>query len=254
MARQEGLIKLRGKIGDLSFYKDKNNGYQARMKGGPTKEQINSDPRFQRTRENGQEFGRAIQTAKQLRDMIREHLAQVGDPQFSNRLTARMRAIIQADTINARGERAVLLDNLPMIKGMECNLGSQLGNVFFVDVAPAYDRQTGEGTLAMPDFLAKTKVKGLEGATHVQVLLVALEFDPANPEAKAIDVVRSSYIDIGKSDNTNAETLTVEVQPQANSAVITLMGLSYYQLVNGGYYPLANGMYNALTFVEVYVP
>ncbi len=254
MARQEGLIKLKGKIGDLSFYKDKRNGYQARMKGGPTKEQISSDPRFQRTRENGLEFGRAIQTSKQLRDMIREHLQQVGDPQFSNRLTARMRAIIQADTVNARGERVVLLDNLAMINGMECNLGSQLGNVFFVEATPVYDRQTGEGTLALPDFLAKTKIKGLEGATHVQVLLVVLEFDPADPEAKAVGVARSTYIDIGKSDDTDAETLTVQVQPQAGSAVITLMGISYYQFVNGGYYPLANGMYNALTFKAVDMP
>ncbi|WP_262708103.1 hypothetical protein [Brumimicrobium glaciale] len=33
MARQKGIIKLTGKIGDLSFYKSKD-GYLAREKGG----------------------------------------------------------------------------------------------------------------------------------------------------------------------------------------------------------------------------
>ena len=33
MARQKGIIKLKGKIGDLSFYKTKD-GYLAREKGG----------------------------------------------------------------------------------------------------------------------------------------------------------------------------------------------------------------------------
>ena len=33
MAKQEGLIKLKGTVGDLSFYKTKD-GHLARMKGG----------------------------------------------------------------------------------------------------------------------------------------------------------------------------------------------------------------------------
>lgn len=101
MARQVSLVKFEGKIGDLSFYKDKR-GYQARMKGGPSKEQINSDPRFQRTKENGQEFGRAANASKKLREQLCEVLSQGSDAAFSNRLTGRMNRVLRADEINGR--------------------------------------------------------------------------------------------------------------------------------------------------------
>jgi hypothetical protein len=64
MARVESLIKLNGTIGDLSFYKSKSVGYQARMKTGVSGDRIANDPAFARTRENGSEFGRAQQEGK----------------------------------------------------------------------------------------------------------------------------------------------------------------------------------------------
>lgn len=58
MARQKGIIKLKGTIGDITFYKSQD-GYLTREKGGVEASRIASDPAFQRTRENGAEFGRA---------------------------------------------------------------------------------------------------------------------------------------------------------------------------------------------------
>lgn len=58
MARQKGIIKLKGTIGDITFYKTQD-GHLAREKGGIDASRIKSDPAFQRTRENGSEFGRA---------------------------------------------------------------------------------------------------------------------------------------------------------------------------------------------------
>ena len=47
MARQKGIIKLKGTIGDVSFYKTKD-GYLAREKGGVDGDRIKNDPAFQR--------------------------------------------------------------------------------------------------------------------------------------------------------------------------------------------------------------
>ena len=55
MARQKGIIKLKGTIGDITFYKTQD-GHLAREKGGIDASRIASDPAFQRTRENGSEF------------------------------------------------------------------------------------------------------------------------------------------------------------------------------------------------------
>ena len=43
MARQAGIIKLKGKVGDMSFYKTKD-GYLAREKGGVDKDRLFSGP------------------------------------------------------------------------------------------------------------------------------------------------------------------------------------------------------------------
>jgi hypothetical protein len=51
MARQKGIIKLKGTIGDITFYKTQD-GHLAREKGGIDASRIASDPAFQRTREN----------------------------------------------------------------------------------------------------------------------------------------------------------------------------------------------------------
>ncbi|WP_118193074.1 hypothetical protein [Albibacterium indicum] len=57
MARQSGIIKLKGIIWDITFYKSKD-GYLARQKGGVDKERFHNDPKFQRTRENAAKFAR----------------------------------------------------------------------------------------------------------------------------------------------------------------------------------------------------
>ena len=49
MARQKGIIKLKGKIGDISFYKTQD-GHLAREKGGVDASRIANDPAFIRTR------------------------------------------------------------------------------------------------------------------------------------------------------------------------------------------------------------
>ncbi len=63
MARQGGLLKVVGKLDDLSFYKSAD-GFLVRTKGGVSADRINSDPTFQRTRENNAEFGMSAGAGK----------------------------------------------------------------------------------------------------------------------------------------------------------------------------------------------
>jgi len=70
MAKQTGIIRLKGTIGGISFYKTAD-GHLAREKGGVDASRIKNDPAFQRTRENGAEFGAAGRGGKTLRNAIR---------------------------------------------------------------------------------------------------------------------------------------------------------------------------------------
>jgi len=78
MAKQKGIIKLEGTIGEITFYKSQD-GFLAKGKGGIPADRIANDPNFQRTRENGAEFGNAGRAGKVLRNAIRGLLQNTAD-------------------------------------------------------------------------------------------------------------------------------------------------------------------------------
>lgn len=243
---------MKGQIGDLTFFKTKDGSYQVRMKGGVSGERIATDPRFQRTRENGAEFGRAAAASKKMRDQLRELFEQNVDSRISQRLSSRMSAVIKADSVNERGERRVLAENLPMLTGLECNTTASLTTVFYAKLQYAYDRATGEATLATGAFSPRSKIARLEGATHARFTLAVLEYS-ADSEDVPVVVESSPYIDV-LSMGPEEVALTAVLTADPTKAVIVLVGIGYFQEVNGAYYPLANGLYNALTFAAVDTP
>jgi len=96
MAEQKGIIPLRGTIGNITFYKSKD-GFMAREKGSLDANRIATDPAFQRTRENGAEFGRAGKAGKYLRTALRSLLQNVSDSRMIARLVKEMMRVIKAD-------------------------------------------------------------------------------------------------------------------------------------------------------------
>jgi hypothetical protein len=102
MAKQTGIIKLKGKIGDLSFYKSKD-GHLAREKGGVEADRIKNDPAFVRTRENGAEFGSSASAGKFSRDSLRPIALTASDNRVVARMTKLMTQIKNLDTTSVRG-------------------------------------------------------------------------------------------------------------------------------------------------------
>ncbi|MEO5944049.1 MAG: hypothetical protein ABIP30_10985, partial [Ferruginibacter sp.] len=98
MAKQKSIIKLEGTIGGITFYKSQD-GYLAKEKGGVPADRIANDPNFQRTRENGAEFGRAGKAGKVLRNSMRALLQNASDRLLVGRLTKLMVKVIQMDVI-----------------------------------------------------------------------------------------------------------------------------------------------------------
>lgn len=86
MAWQKGIIKWKGSIGDITFYKTQDSNL-SREKEGVDGNRIASDPSFQRTRENGAEFGHAGKAGKLLRSSIRSLLFNASDSRMVGRTT-----------------------------------------------------------------------------------------------------------------------------------------------------------------------
>jgi hypothetical protein len=115
MAKQTGIIKLKGKIGDLSFYKSKD-GHLAREKGGVEADRIKNDPAFVRTRENGVEFGSSATAGKFSRDSLRPIALSASDNRVVARMTKLMTQIKNLDTTSVRGLRMLVLQWLLLLQ------------------------------------------------------------------------------------------------------------------------------------------
>ncbi|TRX01392.1 hypothetical protein [Flavobacterium gawalongense] len=248
MARQKGIIKLKGTIGDITFYKTKD-GHLAREKGGIDANRIANDPAFQRTRENGSEFGRAGKAGKTLRTALRTLLLNSADNRMVSRLTQAMVKVIQADMTNERGLRNVIDGEAELLIGFEFNIGGKLGTTLFAPFVAAIDRISGDITVDIVPFVPANMIAAPSGTTHFKIISAGVEIDFETEKF----VVASSESDILPWDsNPTADINHINsITPDSVSPLFLALGVEFYQEVNGRMYPLKNGSYNPLSLVQV---
>jgi hypothetical protein len=248
MARQKGIIKLKGTIGDITFYKTQD-GHLAREKGGIDASRIASDPAFQRTRENGSEFGRAGKAGKVLRTSLRGLLLNSADGRMVSRLTQQMVKVIQADTTSDRGLRNVIDGEAELLTGFEFNIRGKLGTSLFAPFTATIDRVTGEIKVDLVSFIPSNMIAAPTGTTHYKIISAGAEIDF---EAESF-VEAHSETAILPWDVTPTAVIsqTNMVTPNSTKPLFLALGIEFYQQVNGQMYPLKNGAFNPLALVSV---
>jgi hypothetical protein len=248
MARQKGIIKLKGTIGDITFYKTKD-GYLVKEKSGVDASRIANDPAFQRTRENGSEFGRAGKAGKVLRLAYRPLLLNASDSRMVSRLTQSMMKVIQADAVSDRGLRNVIDGETELLTGFEFNINGKLSNSLFVPFTATIDRVSGELSVAVAPFVPLQMIAAPSGTTHFKVVSGGAEIDF---EAGTY-VVASSETAILPWDVTPTTAISQvnAVTVASTKPLFLVLGIEFYQQVNGQMYPLKNGAFNPLSLVAV---
>ncbi|WP_338378895.1 hypothetical protein [uncultured Flavobacterium sp.] len=248
MARQKGIIKLKGTIGDITFYKTQD-GHLAREKGGIEASRIASDPAFQRTRENGAEFGRAGKAGKLLRTALRPLLLNSADGRMVSRLTQRMVKVIQADLISERGLRNVIDGEAELLFGFEFNIRGKLGTSLFAPYVATIDRVAGEIKVDLVSFIPANMIAAPSGTTHFKIISGGAEVDF---ETETF-VVSSSESAILPWDSTPTAPINQinAVTPASTKPLFLAVGVEFYQQINGQMYPLKNGAYNPLSLAKV---
>ena len=250
MARQSGIIKLKGTIGDISFYKT-GDGHLAREKGGVDASRIKNDPAFQRTRENGSEFGRAGKGGKVLRNAIRLLLQNAKDKRVVSRLTTDLLKVVKTDGSNDRGERTIENGDLTLIKGFEFNTKGKLGSTLFTDYNSSFDRVMGEANVTIAPFSPKVRIAAPAGTTHYKVVMGVAELN-FETEASVFESDETAILPYDNQD-TAAIDLIAAVTADSILPVFQVLGIEFYQEVNGSMYPLKNGTFNALSLIDATV-
>jgi hypothetical protein len=248
MARQKGIIKLKGTIGDITFYKTKD-GHLAREKGGIDASRIANDPAFQRTRENGSEFGRAGKAGKILRTALRALLLNSADNRMVSRLTQSMVKVIQADLTSQRGLRNVIDGEAELLKGFEFNIRGKLGTSLFAPYVGTIDRPSGKIIVDIASFIPTNMIAAPTGTTHFKIISAGAEVDfegetfvVANSETLILPWDAVATVDISQTNNVTANS---------TKPLFLALGIEFYQFVNGTMYPLKNGAFNPLSLVQV---
>ncbi|GHC64493.1 hypothetical protein [Ulvibacter litoralis] len=248
MAKQAGIIKLKGTIDDLSFYKTVD-GHLARAKGGIDKNKILNDPAFQRTRENNSEFGAAGKGGKLIRTSVRHLMQNAKDRRVVSRLTKELLAIIKTDPLNPRGKRTIQDGNLEVIEGFDFNSNAPLSTTLYVGYTTNFNRTSGEVTANLEAFSPTIRIAAPTGTTHFKLSLGAAEIDFVNMQFvfSAADTGVLPYT----APELPANTLTAPLSPDSDLPVLQVIGVEFYQMVNGEYYSLKNGANNALAIVSL---
>jgi hypothetical protein len=249
MAKQKGIIKLDGTIAGITFYKSTLDGYLAREKGGVSAEKIANDPAFQRTRENGEEFGRAGKAGKLLRNAIRAMLQNASDSRMVSRLTQKMVEVIQEDITNPRGQRNVIDGEAELLEGFEFNISGKLGTTLYAPFTATIDRVAGTLTANLPAFVPINMIAAPGGTTHFKIVSAGTEVDFEN-ETFVMNNQASAVLP-WNATATAVINLVNAVTANSTHPLFLALGIEFYQEVNGQMYPLKNGAYNALALVKV---
>lgn len=248
MAKQSGIIPLKGTIGNITFYKS-GDGYMAREKGGVDAKRIASDPAFQRTRENGAEFGRAGRGSKLLRVAFRQLVQNASDRLMTSRLTRTMMEVIKADAVNGRGLRNVIDGEAELVTGFEFNNNGKLSTTLYAPFTGSINRVTGELSVNIPSFVPANMVQAPAGTTHFKIVSAGAEVDFENKTYVSQQQVTAAL----PWDNTATAVIDLLSTVTANSThpLFLVLGIEFLQEVNGNMYPLKNGAFNALSVVKV---
>jgi hypothetical protein len=251
MARQRGMFKVEGTVDEITFYKSKD-GFMIRQKGGVSAERIASDPAFARTRENQKEFARAGKAGKVLRDALRPLLVNAGDRRLVSRLFTEMMKVVKADATSDRGLRNVLDGELELLQGFEFNEAGKLSQTLFAAYDAAIDRPTGVLSIIVPVFVPIDRIKAPAEATHYQIVSAGgfIDFTEGSTEANGIQTLSTGVLPLG-SNPTQVINHSFNAGANITYPLFLVLGIAFFQEVNGKNYSLKNGAFNALSIVKV---
>ncbi len=265
MPKQTGLIKLKGTIGGVSFYKSEGS-HLARMANGPDKSRIDSDPSFQRTRENNAEFGGSATAAKALRTALAASLLTVADSRLVSRLTRTFKMINTKGT-GTRGQRNITLSaNRPMLVNLEFNINTVFTSIFSAPFTFTNPAPRNAATLTVPVFDPRVFVSAPAGATHFRIIQAIGSvsdyvynvnthvYEPTQAAINALGTVSySAYLPLNAvTAAAIALTSTLPGTPTmtADVSLVHCMGIEFYQQIATVNYVLAQG--NAMKIITIF--
>lgn len=237
MAKQTGPVRLQGTIGGINFYSTKAAGELAREAGGGfNTKTLKTDSRFERCQEIANEMGACTKAKVSLKNALAPLLCVRKDGSLHIRMVKLFFRLKELDKISRRGHRNVArgletVEGKSLLRGFtftpECNIMNVL--------AASYTYNETTQHLKISNFNANN-VHFPDDATHIALTLglAHYDFNTSNSKAKFSTPL---YIDKNNIDT----SLDIHVDlPDFIGLGIALLGMKFYQKVQGRFYLFKN--------------
>jgi len=264
MAKNVGLIKISGKVGDLQFFNKDGKSYVG-LTSNVSKERIKKDPAFKRTRENMAEFGGAAGVSKNIREFLIP-LKSLFEKNLHARFTSIIRLMINAGS-GVRGKRAVEFSlNQDELLKYELNVKSKVSEVMFATMEVTTNAGRNQAVLNVDEFLPLDYLLIPEGATHYKIHLAALSVSNFEPQGvkskyKPLNAAQHGLFEASSTAELSVDSLatgglsltvdlpgTPTLDPEVS--LFTFVGIEFLQEVNGTFYQFASN--NAIRIEKVF--
>ena len=249
MGYQTGLVRIRGKVGNLIFSRTPN-GDEVKTQTSLNAERLRTDPCFKGTRENWVEFTRAVNAGKLIRHTFARHYKQIADRLGHSRLLAHTMRVVKSDHLNTRGNRQLTNGDFNNLLGYEFNARQNLESTFNAPFEILFDRAAGTALINIPALIPFIDIATMPGATHFKLMAAAAAFDWDQQKATP-DFTESTEIALNDSSSA-PQSLTLNFPPGTTKTIIVTLGVWFHQRVNGRFYQLSNGSMNAMAIVGVH--
>ncbi len=235
MAKQKGIIPLTGTIGGINFYYLNGKPVARKAGGGFNGKAIKAKASMQRVRENGSEFGHCSRVNKVFRMALRSFHKGFKFTYFHSRLMTLFTQLKDLDAVHERGNRVVFesvstTEGISLLKQFnytpDCDVRRLLPFDFEIDSS------TFELTISHFDI---KKVGFISGATHIELNYGVLDF---NFETLHNKLHLATPLVLNKSLSGTTIQLTPDILPNGVGTLLCVLGVRFYQEVDGELYVL----------------
>lgn len=227
MARQKGILKISGTLGDINFYIIGNKGYARKSGGGFNSKAIKTQANMQRVRENASEFGHCSTVKKKYRLALLDFLDGYKERKLHARMMGLFTSIKDLDAVSARGERRV-------VNGLQTIKGQRLLKTFaftpkhpFIQLLQhkcSYNNNTQ--TISIQNFTANHHAAP-KSATHIGVKMGLLD---VNFDTLKSDLRLSPVHHVPLGDTVSFNLSPTVIKPLVHFGVVVL-SVRYYELI-----------------------
>ena len=248
MASQTGILGLQGTVGGLVFAKDGS----VRQKPASNKAAFASSASLARTRENAAEFGLSAKYSKLLRDSLRVAIASASDSRVALAPDARRCAPSSASTTRTTGASACSTRRTrPRCSASTSTPGAGIGQTMYFPY-----EVTGAGadvTMSIPALNPASDIAAPQGATHFEVVFAASDLDMETlTYTNGVVAAPLGILPLNGAPLVNQTVVaSFPAAPAAANLVVGVVGINFYQQINGKFYPLNNNSTNPLAIEYV---